>query len=252
MARPYNEPIPPVDDSNTTHGMWVLELRPKNRRLCAGIVVVTAAGRQRALIQIYTRRVNRSLVALAISDWETLLEERAASAWFFETTHQASLEGGVTLFGAQSAQELRIPRTNNEHTREHLADVVREYGEAPPVPADKHKLLQFLVNLMRNAKHAIYERDGQDLRLTLRIAPRGENPPQIGVCNNGGGIAAENLTRIFSHGFTTKNSGHGFGLHTSAIAAKEMGGPLTAHSEGADQGATFVLELPLQPAEATR
>ena len=60
------------------------------------------------------------------------------------------------------------------------------------------------------------------------------------------GIAAENLTRIFSYGFTTRKNGHGFGLHSGALAAKEMGGSLNARSEGPGKGAAFILELPLE------
>ena len=54
------------------------------------------------------------------------------------------------------------------------------------------------------------------------------------------------MTRIFSHGFTTRAGGHGFGLHSCALAAAEMGGSLTAFSEGPGKGATFTLELPLE------
>jgi signal transduction histidine kinase len=68
---------------------------------------------------------------------------------------------------------------------------------------------------------------------------------QITVADNGIGISQENLTRIFSHGFTTKREGHGFGLHSGALAAREMGGSLYARSDGPGQGATFILELPL-------
>ena len=66
------------------------------------------------------------------------------------------------------------------------------------------------------------------------------------MADNGVGILPENLTRIFSHGFTTRKHGHGFGLHSGANAAKEMGGKLTAHSEGPGKGAIFILELPLE------
>jgi two-component system NtrC family sensor kinase len=59
------------------------------------------------------------------------------------------------------------------------------------------------------------------------------------------GIAPENLTRIFSHGFTTRTDGHGFGLHSAALAAQQMGGRLTAQSDGPGRGATFTLELPV-------
>jgi signal transduction histidine kinase len=67
------------------------------------------------------------------------------------------------------------------------------------------------------------------------------------VTDNGIGIPSENLNRIFAHGFTTKESGHGFGLHSGALAAKEMGGSLTVQSEGLGFGSTFTLELPLKP-----
>jgi signal transduction histidine kinase len=67
---------------------------------------------------------------------------------------------------------------------------------------------------------------------------------KISVKDNGVGILPENMTRIFSHGFTTRKDGHGFGLHSGALTAKEMGGALIAQSDGRGQGATFTLELP--------
>jgi signal transduction histidine kinase len=70
---------------------------------------------------------------------------------------------------------------------------------------------------------------------------------EVTVTDNGEGIAPDNLTRIFSYGFTTRQQGHGFGLHSGANAAKEMGGQLTAHSAGPGQGAVFTLVLPLNP-----
>jgi two-component system, NtrC family, sensor kinase len=70
------------------------------------------------------------------------------------------------------------------------------------------------------------------------------------VIDNGVGIAPEHLSRMFAHGFTTKKGGHGFGLHGAANAAREMGGTLTARSDGPDTGATFTLELPIRNAES--
>ncbi len=60
------------------------------------------------------------------------------------------------------------------------------------------------------------------------------------------GIPPENLTRVFAHGFTTKRDGHGFGLHSCVLAAKDMGGSLEVHSEGTGQGATFILKIPAE------
>ena len=67
---------------------------------------------------------------------------------------------------------------------------------------------------------------------------------KISIIDNGVGIPAENLIRIFNHGFTTKKDGHGFGLHSGALTAKELGGTLTAFSEGTGLGSNFTLEIP--------
>ena len=80
--------------------------------------------------------------------------------------------------------------------------------------------------------------------MTLEVHLNGDNLLRISVTDNGMGIASENLTRIFSHGFTTRRDGHGFGLHSGALAARKMGGALLAHSAGPGKGATFTLELP--------
>ncbi|WNG14825.1 ATP-binding protein [Cystobacter fuscus] len=121
----------------------------------------------------------------------------------------------------------------------------REYAaEVPTVLVDRHKLLQILVNLLSNARHALLEEGVEDRRLTLRVEPRDERL-RISVSDNGVGIAPEVVPRLFSQGFTTKKDGHGFGLHASALAAREMGGQLSCASEGRYRGATFTLELPL-------
>jgi PAS domain S-box-containing protein len=126
----------------------------------------------------------------------------------------------------------------------HGVTVVREFSPAPAVKVERHKVLQILINLIRNAKEAINERHRSDKQLVLGLRTSPEGRVQIYVTDNGVGIAPENLTVIFNFGFTTKVNGHGFGLHTSANAAKEMGGSLEARSEGPGKGATFVLELP--------
>src|SRR5258706_1547619 len=130
--------------------------------------------------------------------------------------------------------------------------VVRDYQEVPVISMDKHKVLQILVNLIRNAKYAMDAAARRDKRLSVSIQLKHEKTIQISVTDNGIGISRENLTRIFSHGFTTKRDGHGFGLHSGAIAAREMGGSLHASSDGPGQGATFALELPLSPPKQAR
>ena len=131
----------------------------------------------------------------------------------------------------------------------HAIEVVRHLAaDLPRVCVDKHKTLQILVNLIRNAKHACDDSGRPDKRITLRAVREGGDSVKISVSDNGVGIPPENLTRIFNHGFTTRQDGHGFGLHSSANAAKEMGGALVVKSDGPGLGATFILELPSEPA----
>ena len=133
----------------------------------------------------------------------------------------------------------------------HEIRLVREFGPVPPVLVDRHKVLQVLINLLRNAKYALGESKAPEKRLTISLGMNGNSRVKISVQDNGVGIPPENLTRIFAHGFTTKKQGHGFGLHSGALAAKEMGGSLHAQSEGPGRGATFILELPIaQPTTA--
>jgi ligand-binding sensor domain-containing protein/signal transduction histidine kinase len=129
----------------------------------------------------------------------------------------------------------------------HGIKVVREYEPVENLTVDKHKLLQILVNLLRNAKYACDESGSTGKQVTVRIKQAGTSRVRVEIADNGVGIPPENLTRIFSHGFTTRKRGHGFGLHSSALTARGMGGSLTVRSEGVGKGATFILELPLNP-----
>jgi signal transduction histidine kinase len=139
-------------------------------------------------------------------------------------------------------------RMNEASFERHSTHVACELDPALPLlTLDRNKLLLILVNLVRNAKHACEEREGEDRRVTVRAQVNGNGRTRISVIDNGIGIPPENLTRIFEHGFTTRKNGHGFGLHSSALAAAEMGGSLHAQSDGPGAGATFTLELPLSP-----
>jgi two-component system, NtrC family, sensor kinase len=129
--------------------------------------------------------------------------------------------------------------------RRHGVQVVREYQEIPKATVDRHKVLQILVNLVHNAKYALDAVSRSDKLLSISIGMNGGGRVKVKVMDNGIGIKPENLTKIFSHGFTTRKSGHGFGLHSGANAAKEMGGVLKLHSEGEGMGVTATLELPL-------
>ncbi|MDB6148780.1 MAG: hypothetical protein JWQ44_228 [Chthoniobacter sp.] len=126
-------------------------------------------------------------------------------------------------------------------------EIVREYaGARSSIRVDKHKALQILVNLIQNAGHALADGETDRKRLILRIREDDGTTVEIEVADEGVGIPAGNLTRIFEHGFTTRKEGHGFGLHSAALAAQELGGLLSVQSDGPGKGAVFTLALPMQ------
>jgi len=127
----------------------------------------------------------------------------------------------------------------------HGVTLERKFSPSPAVRVDRHRVLQILINLLRNAKYALDDVQRIDKRITVSIAPVGPKSVHVVVKDNGIGISPENLARVFSHGFTTRENGHGFGLHSGALAAQEMGGSLRAESLGVRRGATFTLELPI-------
>jgi len=130
------------------------------------------------------------------------------------------------------------------------AEIVRDFAACPRLSIDKHKVLQILVNLISNARHAINHEDVRgEKRVTIRFAHPQPETLVISVSDTGVGIAPADLDRIFQHGFTTRKEGHGFGLHAAISAAREMGGQLTAQSPGRGQGASFELSIPCTEAE---
>lgn len=146
-------------------------------------------------------------------------------------------------------QAVRVDMASLER---HHIELVRKFQDLPQLHLDKHRILQILVNLITNARQAITERDGLQPGGGTRTITLGLSYDKVAarlrfeVEDSGMGIAPENLSRIFRHGFTTREDGHGFGLHSAANAATEMHGTLTAHSDGVGRGAKFTLEIPAQ------
>ncbi|WP_257461714.1 ATP-binding protein [Archangium lipolyticum] len=128
--------------------------------------------------------------------------------------------------------------------------VRREYTPGALVQVDRHKLLQILLNLLSNARHALLESGRPDKHLVIRVERMVAERLRIAVADNGVGISPEDAPRLFTQGFTTKKDGHGFGLHISALAAAEMDAFLSCTSDGRGQGATFTIDLPIAGEES--
>jgi two-component system NtrC family sensor kinase len=127
----------------------------------------------------------------------------------------------------------------------HGIQLERDFEALPDIALDKHQVVQILVNLLSNAKQSVKEKSDGTKMIGLRIHRHGEDRVRVEVRDSGVGLERHQLTRVFAHGFTTKRDGHGFGLHSGALAAKQMHGSLWAESDGPGLGANFVLELPM-------
>jgi signal transduction histidine kinase len=206
---------------------------PKGRRvpeLLAALATHAVAERDRLLAEIESLQKN-------VDHIKEIVQMQQA---------YATMVGVIEPLDAATLMDDAV-RMNRGALMRHDVRVVRTFAPVPPVIGEKGKVLQILVNLIRNAKYAADDSGHPDKVITLRIEPGAEGFVRLIVQDNGVGIPAENLTKIFQHGFTTRAQGHGFGLHSSANAAREMKGALTVHSDGPGHGACFTLELPLAP-----
>jgi signal transduction histidine kinase len=167
---------------------------------------------------------------------------------------QQNYAGGSGFIEEVSLSELLDDaiRINAESIKRHSIVVGREFDALPHSRIDKQKFLQIVVNLVSNAKNALIEGTASERLIVIRLSRTAAGRGRIEVIDNGVGIPQENLTRIFSQGFTTRKDGHGFGLHSAANLAHELGGSLTVESAGPGRGAKFILEIPIEkPASAT-
>jgi PAS domain S-box-containing protein len=161
------------------------------------------------------------------------------------TLQQNSAKGSTTP-ELVSAAELfeEVLQMNRNALARHNIRVVKEYAQTSPVMLQKHRVVQILLNLIRNAIQACEASDWDSKVLNVKIE-LADSRLRMAVADNGVGITSEGLPRVFDLGFTTKKDGHGFGLHGALADAKDMGGSLAVQSEGPGRGATFTLELPL-------
>ncbi len=124
------------------------------------------------------------------------------------------------------------------------AEISRDIGELPPVRTDRYKLLQILVNFIANACDAMASNSAMPARLRIQVQTI-DDQLEISVEDSGVGMEPELLSRVWEFGFTTKAHGHGFGLHSAAVAAQQLGGAVSAQSAGAGRGARFGVTIPV-------
>ena len=130
--------------------------------------------------------------------------------------------------------------------KESEIEVTCQVGEAVWWTGDRIKLTQIILNIVMNGQQAIMASVERNIRkLQIQVSQSHNHTLRIDFTDNGIGMTEETLNGLFSYGFTTKENGHGLGLHASAVAAHEMGGTLTAHSDGMYLGSTFSLTLPI-------
>ena len=196
------------------------------------------------------------LVAALAAEQQSVVEELGSLTTSVDhikdiVATQQSYAGAASVVEEVQVRELLEDalRMNAGALARHQVTVVREFADVPLLMLDKSRVLQIMVNLIGNAKQAMDGVTDHAHLLTLRVEVAdlsNERNLRIRVEDEGEGIAPENLARLFVHGFTTRKNGHGFGLHSCALAAKEMGGTLTAQSAGLGKGAAFTLDLPIK------
>jgi tetratricopeptide (TPR) repeat protein len=137
-----------------------------------------------------------------------------------------------------------VLKMHSEMFRKYKIKITKKYSKTKPILIEKGKLIQVFVNLLKNSKESLETKDDKNRVITINILEDKQHQT-VEITDNGAGISKENLTRIFSYGFSTKKEGKGFGLHTSALAMTEMKGKLNAESKGDGKGAKFIVSIPV-------
>lgn len=133
---------------------------------------------------------------------------------------------------------------NEEVIEEAHVEVEVRVPALPDVQLNRSKMLQILVNLIRNAVQAMRSDTVENRQLQISAQLLDDGTLDLSVSDTGPGFDAAIQSQLFTYGFTTKPEGHGCGLHYCANALNEVGGSIVAHSAGAGLGATFRIRVP--------
>lgn len=160
--------------------------------------------------------------------------------------NRAKLSGSVAPIHPTEVLDDALKICRNGFNR-HGIEVGRTTDGLKPVQLDRHKVLQILVNLINNAVKAVEDAGRHEDQRRIDIAIRQEDQLlKFAIRDNGVGIPEENMPRLFEYGFTTRKTGHGFGLHGCLALAQDMKATLRAESEGSGKGSTFILTVPVR------
>lgn len=135
-----------------------------------------------------------------------------------------------------------VLKINLTSLEKHQVKIGRNYQEIPKIKVQKTKLFYVLVNLIKNAQDAMLEVPDTQRQLSLSVE-QDHQFKYVKISDTGTGISPDLLQSVFAYGYTTKQGGHGFGLHSCANYMTEMGAKIWAESAGPGKGATFVLQF---------
>ena len=186
------------------------------------------------------------------SEWDSFKERigwiKQSLEHIKEIIHlQQSYAGGLILEETLALSEIMEDALKMENIILESSEITleRNYRNIPAITTDRHKVMLILINLLGNARDSVLLSENPEKKIQINITGSEDSEDVIiEIIDTGRGIESEKINKIFSHGFTTKKKGHGFGLHSSANAAAELGGGLNAWSEGPGKGASFILRLP--------
>ncbi len=132
-------------------------------------------------------------------------------------------------------------RVQDSGLRQRGVQVEERLRPLPPVNVPKTQLMHIIINLLKNAREAMDQNGEREKRLILESGRYGDTEVYLKISDTGVGISRENLAKMFTYGFTTKPSGHGFGLNYCSRTMRELGGSIEVESDGLGKGASFTL-----------
>ena len=143
-------------------------------------------------------------------------------------------------------------RMLDDSLRKRSVTVTRNFARVPPVRIEQAKLIQIIVNLLKNGFEAMEEIAPEERHITISTYLENGTPPAVvlAIKDTGVGFSAVVQKQLFVFGYTTKSKGSGFGLHSCANYLIANNGSISAYSEGEGKGAEFVVRLPAGTARA--